>query len=80
MNNTIKHREVEQYEHHFIDHVDNNPLDRICQEIELGMTPSRWSVLGKVEMIKARMMEKGTWKPCYQNMLDLLSESAKESL
>ncbi len=75
----IIHPEAAQYHHHAETmHVD--AIDRVCDQLEKGIEPYRWDVLGKVSRILNRLYERGTYRTHYETLLWNLSDSANESL
>ena len=75
----IKHPEVQAYEMHY-PQVSADVIDHICNQLEMGITPERWNVHGRVSIILARLMTRGTYQEKFEMMLWELSDSAKESL
>ena len=60
--------------------INADVIDHVCAQIEMGITPNRWNVIGKESLILSRLLMRGTYIPSHDQMLWELSDAAKESL
>lgn len=76
MSHEAIHPEAAEYYYHF----SSDSIDEVCNNIERGIIPGRWTVLGKIGRIIARLRERGTYTDAIDEMLWSLHDSAEESL